>query len=173
MVRPMLRPVRAAALIAVLALVQACGRKPDAEAAEAVRGTLAAVVAGDVAGFEAHLDRTALRADLRRQLEAVARERGLEVDGGPADAALDRMIGPAGLHLVAAGTGAPLAAPPSATQVGLMIRKADGGRVCLHELSPAAACVLTFARETAGWRLVAMPATDRRIEVPPEPAKKG
>lgn len=171
MVRPMVRWLSAAALGVLLITVQACGRTPETQAVPSVQALLAAVAADDAQGFETHLDRPAVRADLRRQLQDLARQSGLEVDGGPSDAALDRMIGPDALHLVQAGSGQPLAAAPSAAQVALMIRPADGGRVCLHDQSPAHACLLTFAREGQAWRLVGMPAADVRIETPPAPSK--
>lgn len=173
MVRPMVRQFRAAALLALLLLAQACGRKGDAEPQAAAQGLLAAVASGDAKGFEDHTDREAVRADLRRQIAGLAQQSGLEVDGGPSDAALDRMIGPDLLHLVAAGTEAPLAAPPSPAQVALMSKRIDRDHVCVHDLTPAQACILTFARQPNGWRLVAMPAADRKIEVPAEPPKKG
>lgn len=171
MVRRMVRWLRAAALGALLITSAGCGEKPEKEAAGAVQGLLAAAHAGDAKAFEAWLDRPAIRADLRQQLLSVARAGGLEVDGGPSDSALDRMIAPEALHLIQAGVGAPLAAPPSARQVALIVRKVDARRVCVHDLGPKQDCVLTLAREAAGWRLIGMLAADLKIEVPPEPAK--
>jgi hypothetical protein len=170
--RAMIGKLRVAALCALMLTAQACGKRPEADASGAVQGLLAAAQAGDAPRFEALIDRPVLRADLRGQMIAVARANGLDV-GGPSDLALDRMIGPQALKLVRAGDQAPLAAPPAESQVAALLKPLDKTRVCLHDLTPQQKCLMTFAREPAGWRLVGMPAGDLTIEIAPEPAKKG
>ena len=54
-----------------------------------------------------------------------------------------------------------------------LLKTLDKTRVCLHDLTPQQKCLLTFARETPGWRLVGMPAADLTIEVGAEPKTKG
>jgi DUF2939 family protein len=169
----MVQWLRIAALGALLVMAQACASKPETAARSAARGVLSAVQAGDAKALEAWLDRPAIRADLRQQLQGVARANGLEVDGGPSDFALDRMIAPEAFHVVQAGTGAALAAPLSPEQVAAIVRKVDARRVCVHDLTPARRCLLTFARERPGWRLIGMLAADLRIETPPQPPKQG
>ena len=172
---------RKAALAALLAMA-ACSRvgPPRDDPAASVQAFLDAVRTGDAAGFESVVDRPALRADLRRQLVAMGRSESLDLDGGPPDAVLDRMIDPAAFRLVGPG-GAPLAASPSKAQAAALIKPTGKDRVCLHDLTPAAACLLSFAREPdakapagkprpAAWRLVRMPAQDLTIAVGPEPA---
>lgn len=159
---------RAAAAAALLLTLQACGKGPTA--APAAEALLTAVQKGDAAGFDAVADRAALRADLRRQMIAVGQQNGLDV-GGPSDAALDRMIGPDAIHLTQGG--APLAAPPSPAQVAAQLKPTGKDRACLHDLTPAQTCLLTFAKEAPGWRLVGMPADHVLVEIAPEPAKKG
>lgn len=182
----MVRKGWVAALLALVATAGACGRGgvPSADAAGAVQGFLASVQAGDQQDFEAAIDRPALRSHLRRQLIEVARANGLEVDGGPTDLALDRMIGPAAFRLVQAETGAALAAAPSRAQVGGLLKQMDRGRVCLHDATSAERCLLTFARVSGGrggpggfgrpaaWRLVEMPAQDIVIQVGPDPTPR-
>ena len=172
MVRRMVRWLRLAFLGALAVTVQACGGGPGADPGVAAQGVLTASQSGDSKAFEAWVDRPAVRAALRDQLIAVARQNGLDV-GGPSDGALDRMIGPTALKLVQAGAGTPLAGPPSAAQVAALMKPLDKGRACLHDLTPQQRCLLTFARETPGWRLVAMPAGDVTIGVPAEPRAKG
>lgn len=155
-------------------MAAACGRKSLAEqAAPDVAALLASVQAGDAQAFEARLDRGAVRADLRRQLLGVGRANGVEVDGGPSDFALDRRIGPQMLRLVAEGADAPPAAPPTPAQAQALIKPLDKDHVCVRDLSPAQDCLLTFAREPAGWRLTAMPAQPgSAIQIPPPAEKK-
>jgi hypothetical protein len=115
--------------------------------------------------FEAQIDRTALREDLRRQMVELAQQRGVEVAGGPSDFALDRMIGPSALRLVRAGAGTPLAAAPTAAQLEQMLTTVGGKRACLPAPEAADRCLLTFAKAKNGWRLVGMQAMDLTIAV--------
>jgi hypothetical protein len=175
MVAPMLRKSGFAALAAFMFLVQGCARKPpQAEAADTAQALLAAAWSGDAKDFEAAIDRPAVRADLRRQLMAVAQANALSVEGGASDAVLDRMISPDSFRMVQARTGEPLAAAPTRAQTAALLKPEGQDRVCL----PAAAasttgptCLLTFAREKAGWRLVGMAPAGFTIPVAPEPAK--
>jgi hypothetical protein len=172
----MTRWVRAAALLALAMTAQGCGKgggdKASGDATASAQALLAAAQAGDAKAFEANLDRQAVRSDLREQLQAVARDRGLEVAGGAADFALDRMIAPEAFHLIRSQDGAQLGAPPTAGQIAPLMRALTKDRACLHDLAAPQRCLLTFARDAAGWRLVAMPAAGLVITIPPEPAKK-
>jgi hypothetical protein len=160
-----------AALGALAMALQACSAPPEKAAAEPVRSLLAAAQAGDAAAFEALLDRPAIRMDLRKQLTPVARANKVLVDGGPSEAALDRMIGPTAFRLVATETGARLAGAPSATQAQALLKRVDGRRVCIHDTTPRQACIATFAKEPAGWRLIGMLAGGVTVAVPAEPQK--
>ncbi len=163
-------PARLAAAAALLLLCACARRDPVKAATPDVQALLAAVQAGDAKAFEARLDRPALRADLRAQIAGVGRANGLDVEGGPSEPALDRRIDPAALRLVRQGTDQPLAAAPSPGQTAALLKPIDRDHVCVRD--PAQHCLLTFARETPGWRLTAMPAQPgSRIEVGPEPAK--
>jgi hypothetical protein len=172
MVAPMVRKLAATALVALALTIQGCGKTPaDNGAAGAAQAFLAAAWSGDLKGFEAGLDRTAVRADLRQQLMQVAQANSLAVEGGASDAALDRMITPDAFRLVAAGSGAPLAAAPSKAQTAALIKPLGKDRACVHDQSPQQACLLTFAKEAKSWRLVAMAPAGFTIPVGPEPAK--
>jgi hypothetical protein len=170
MVAPMVRKCWLAALAALM--LSACARKPqEAAAADAAQTLLAAAWSGDAQRFEAAVDRPAVRADLRRQLMAVAQANALSVEGGASDAALDRMITPAAFRLVQAGAGAPLAAAPSQAQTAALLQPAGPDRACVASAGPARTCLLTFARQKAGWRLVGMAPAGFSIAVAPEPPK--
>lgn len=148
-------------VLASLALA-ACGGGAPKGAAESASRLLAAAVYEDDAAFEAEIDRPAVREDVRRQVNALARNEVLEVDGGPSDFALDRMISPIAIRLVDP-SGQALAAPPTAEQIAPMLKPAGEDRVCLR--GEGRECLLTFAKEPGGWRLVGMKAMDLRIEV--------
>jgi hypothetical protein len=159
----MLRTGSVVALAALVVGLSGCGGGPPKAASESASRLLAAAVADDRVAFEAEIDRRAIREDLRRQVTEMARGASLDVEGGPSDLVLDRMIGPAALTLVRAGTGEALTAPPTPRQVGRLMKVLEGKQVCLTDA--AANCVLTFAKSKDGWRLVAMRAMDLKIEV--------
>jgi CTP:molybdopterin cytidylyltransferase MocA len=156
--------IRVFPVLALAALaVSGCGGAAPKGAAESASRLLAAAVAGDRVAFEAEIDRPAVRDDVRRQIAEVARGKALEVEGGPSEFALDRMISPAAIRLVHARTGQPLAAAPSVAQVARLMRALDGGRACLK--GRKGDCLLTFARDKRDWRLVGMKAMAVEIEV--------
>jgi hypothetical protein len=158
----------AAALATGLAGCEAGARK---DAALAVERLFAAVVARDRVAFEAAVDRRAVRDDVRQQLVDLARSQGLEVEGGPSEFVLDRMIGPDAVRLVD-GRGELVRQAPTAEQLKDMIEVQDRGRACVQDAADN--CVLTFARQKdkdgAQWRLVGMRALDRTIRVPEKEA---
>lgn len=153
---------RLVGLFGVCALaLSGCGMGSRADAAKGVEAFLRAAQARDPIGFEARIDRPALRADLRRQLAEVSQQSSLEVEGGPSERALDRMIGPEAFQLVAAETGSALPAAPTAAQVALLLKPAAGGRVCLHAEGDETQCLLTFAKTGGRWRLTGMLVRDQ------------
>ena len=150
---------------AALALTSCSGGQPPKAAAESASRLLAAAIARDRVAVEAQIDRPAVREDLRRQVADLARGRALDVEGGPSEFALDRMISPGALRVVRSGADAALAKAPSAAAVGRQMRVVDRRHVCLHAVGEASRCVLTFAKAKGGWRLVGMQAMIHRIEI--------
>jgi len=172
MVPLMVRKHWVAALAVLAVSAQGCARKPEARPETgAAQALLTAVWSQDPKGFEAVIDRAAVRADLRQQLLRVAQASTLSVEGGASDAALDRMITPNAFQLVAAGSGAPLVAAPSRAQTAALLKPIGKNAVCVHDQTPAQACLLVFAKRTAGWRLVGMAPAGFSVDVPPEPEK--
>ncbi|HEX4711092.1 MAG TPA: hypothetical protein VH222_11615 [Phenylobacterium sp.] len=161
----------AVALSALAMVVGGCGVDARADAANGIATFLDAVRRGDQPAFEAALDRPALRSDLRDQLTALGRANGVDVNGGPSDFALDRMITPEAFRLVEAHTGQALPMAPTAAQVALSMALRDPNHACVQDLGKAR-CLLSFAKQNGVWRLVGMPATDLKVEMLPEPAKK-
>jgi hypothetical protein len=157
--------LRVVLLLSVASLaLSGCGGAAPKGAVDAASRLMAAAVSGDRAGFEAEIDRAALREDLRRQVNAMARDSALEVDGGPSEFALDRMIGPDSVRLVGPD-GEILHEAPSSRELARLMRVVDRDHVCIQRSASPRDCVLTFAREPQGWRLVGMRALDRTIEV--------
>jgi len=155
-------------VVCVLALVAAAlsgcgGKQPTDGAAQSASRLLAAAMADDRAAFEAEIDRRAVREDVRRQVTEMARVEMLDVEGGPSDLALDRMITPGSIRLVHAGTRQPLDTAPSVDQVAKLMRMFGRDRACLR--GRRGDCLLTFAREKRDWRLVGMKAMPLEIEV--------
>lgn len=170
MVRRMLRTgIRAAGLLLVLALA-ACSLDVRADAAKGVARFLDAVRIGDRKAFEASIDRTALRADLRDQLAELGRANGLDVEGGASEFALDRRITPEAFKVVEAKTGEVVPVAPTAAQVAVLMKVKDRAHVCLTNPGTSA-CVLSFTRQKGVWRLTGMQAHEMKIELAPPPAK--
>ena len=170
MVPAMVRKLGVAALAALMVMAQGCARKPEQRAeTSAVQALLASAWSDDPQRFEAVIDRTAIRADLREQLLRVAQANMLAVEGGASDAALDRMITPGAFRLVEAQTGAPLRAAPTLAQTAALLKPLGKDRVCLHDQTPQERCLLTFAKVKDDWRLVAMAPAGFVIPVAPEP----
>ena len=164
----MLHKSSAAALAALAVAMGGCDIGVRADASKAVARFLTAVQDDDRTAFEAGIDREALRADLRDQLTDLARAKGVVVDGGPSEFALDRMISPAAFRLVEASTGEALATAPSAAEIALIMKVRDRSHVCVGDPGKAR-CLLSFSKRSGTWRLVGMQATDLRIAVPPAP----
>jgi hypothetical protein len=172
MVRRMLRRGALCASLASLALLSACGIDVRADAAQGVARFLDAVHNGDRKAFEAAVDRSALRADLRDQLAELGRSKDIDIEGGPSEFALDRMITPEAFRLVSARTGQPMPVAPTAAQVALLMKVKDKRHVCLGDPGQGR-CILNFAKEDRTWRLVGMQATELKVvTLPPAPPPK-
>lgn len=141
-----------------------CGGSAPKGAVEAAQRLTVAALQNDRVAFEAEIDRPAVRDDVRRQLAAMAKDKSLDVEGGPSEFALDRMIGPDAVRLVdPAGHAATVA--PSAEALARQMRTQESGQVCLQDAARPDSCLLTFAKAKGSWRLVGMQASDIRIQV--------
>lgn len=152
---------------AALALSGCSGVRSDA--ADGVERFLNAARAGDPVSFEARIDRAALREDLRNQLTSYSQDSLLEVEGGPSERVLDRMIAPEALSLLQSEAGAILPPQPSPADVAQVLKPAGDGRVCIHDAASDGACLLTFARIDGRWRLVGLKTRDLRLDIESAP----
>jgi hypothetical protein len=162
--------LRVTLVLALAALgLSACNGAAPKAAAESASRLLAAAYNNDRVAFEAEIDRAAVRDDVRRQVSEMARATALDVDGGPSEFALDRMISPDAVRIVDK-QGAPLTAAPTAQQVAPLTKVVDARHVCVRDAGSPQNCLLTFAKGTDAqakghWRLVGMRALDLRVEV--------
>jgi hypothetical protein len=147
-----------ALLTASTLLLAGCGGTAPTGAVAAADRLLDAARAGDRAAFEAGIDRTAVREDVRRQLVETARASALEVDGGPSEFALDRMISPQAVRRVADEARAE-------SDLRGHMRGLGPERACLGDAPVGGDCLLTFARGDGRWRLVGLRARDLGVEL--------
>jgi hypothetical protein len=154
---------RAGAICAMALLAAACAETARFDAAGDVRAFLVSIRDGDRAAFDAHVDRPALKAQLRARLMAEAARRG----GGGAmaalsaalirpllDAAEDQLIQPDVFRAVADYLGYSAQTPiPGRLVIAQALRPLDEDRVCVAR-SRDAPCVLVFRNEDGVWRLI-------------------
>jgi hypothetical protein len=145
-----------------------CGADAPKGAAETASRLLAAALKNDRVAFEAEIDRAAVREDVRRQVSEMARGSTLDVEGGPSEFALDRMISPDAVRVVDA-SGRRLTHAPSASEVAPLMKPLADRKACLRDAETHEDCLLTFARDPGSkggqWRLVGMKAMDLRVQV--------
>lgn len=134
-----------------------CSLDAKGDAAKAISAFLGAVQREDTTAFDAALDRPALRKDLGDQLATLARTSGVDINGGPSEFAMDRMITPQLVRRAEAAAALP--ATPSAEQVAPGLKTVGKHTVCLQDAARSR-CLLTFAKSGKTWRLVGMQATD-------------
>ncbi len=149
----------------VIALsVAACATVPRFEAAGDIRAFLVAIRDGDQAGFDAHVDRPALKAQLKSRLiadQAGAHGNsswqaiGAALVGGPlVDAGVDAFVQPATFRAAALRLGyAPDRPLPNQFEITTALRRLDSGEVCVVSRKDGP-CSLVFKDEDGVWRLV-------------------
>ncbi|HEX8232351.1 MAG TPA: DUF2939 domain-containing protein [Caulobacteraceae bacterium] len=155
----MLRPLAFALCLFVLS---ACATVERVDAAADVHAFLIAVRDGDRAAFDRHVDRPALKAQLRsRVIEEGARHGGPQsfaagaaVLAGPlVDAGVDALVQPQVFRAAArlAGYG-PETAIPNPLIISRELRNLPGGRACVVIDRQ---CSFVFKNEDGVWRLIA------------------
>jgi hypothetical protein len=150
-------------VVALTALALAgCATLPKLGAGQDVHEFLVAVRDSDQSAFDAHVDRPALKAQMRSralaEAPALAGRQSLGTLGallaGPlVDAAVDLLVQPEVFRAVAVRLGySPDQPIPGALAIAHQLRQIDSGRVCVVD---AGRCSLVFADEGGVWRLVA------------------
>jgi len=158
----MARPTPALSALAALALC-ACGVDVKMDAAQDVHAFFKAVQADDRAGFQRHVDRAALRSNLKSQLGgAVAGEQGAMLgailSGSAGDRMVDQMITPETFRIAWRQSGVSPDKVPSAAELAVVLKKLGDTRTCLPQ-GRGGDCVMTFEKQGEVWRLVEIRAT--------------
>lgn len=156
--------MRRIALTLALALAAAgCATIPKLDAANDVHAFLVAVRDGDRAGFENHLDRSALKTQLRSRVLAEGPalaggdprlgSLGALLAGPLVDVAVDALVQPEVFRAIAIQHGYQPGQPiPGPLAISRGLTRLDDGRVCVADKGQ---CQLVFADEGGTWRLVA------------------
>jgi hypothetical protein len=150
------------ATLVALALT-ACATVPRFEAAGDIHAFLVAIRDGDRAVFDEHVDRDALKAQLKSRL--IAGEAGAHGGGswqalgavlaGPlVDVGVDAFVQPETFRAVALQVGySPDRPLPNRLQISAFLRYTGDGEVCVFTRHDGP-CTLVFRDEAGVWRLV-------------------
>jgi ABC-type amino acid transport substrate-binding protein len=155
-----LRPL--AALLLTLALA-ACATVPRFEAAGDIHAFLVAIRDGDQARFDAHVDRSALKAQLKSRLLAGQSAAhgadswqavGALLAGPLVDVGVDAFVQPETFRAAAIQVGYSADRPiPNQLQISAFLRYTGDGQVCVFTRHDGP-CTLVFRNEVGTWKLV-------------------
>ena len=150
--------------LSLAAGLAACGPRVDKTAAADVVVFLNAARTDDRRAFEAGLDRSAARDDLRAQFAELPGVKELQAQLGEsmAETALDRLISPAAVRRLEGGD----AVASTLADIRPRLRRIDKGRVCLRDRQVKDRCALTFAQAGKSWKLVGLHAGGQGFEPP-------
>ena len=150
---------RTIGILAAALSLSACASAERLGAANDVHALLISIRDNDQAGFDAHVDREALKAQLKTQIDrrigGDARVRDLARLLGPSvvDFADQALVQPSTFKLVAEQYGyTPATRIPNAVVIASALKTLPDGRVCATR-SKGGPCILTFTKEQGGWKL--------------------
>jgi hypothetical protein len=155
------RRLAAPALLALAA--SACATVPKFEAAGDIHAFLVAIRDGDQQSFDAHVDRPALKTQLKSRLIAEQAQShgngslqalGAVLAGPLVDLGVDALVQPQTFRAVAIRLGyAPDQPIPNRLQIDAFLRSIGDGSVCVVTRRDGP-CTLVFHDEDGVWRLV-------------------
>lgn len=150
-------------LAAALAMA-GCSTIPQYQAANDIHAFLVSIRDGDRQTFEQHVDRPALKAQLRARVLAEAGQAhggvslasfGALLSGPLVDMGVDTLVRPEVFLAVAEQVGyAPDKPLPGTIAIGQFVRPLDGDRACIFT-KHGGPCVLVFKDEAGTWKLIA------------------
>jgi hypothetical protein len=154
-------------------VLSACATAERYDAAGDIHAFLVAIRDGDRQTFDAHVDRPALKAQLKTRLTAEALNRGgalggalAQALGGMADPLIDAAVQPGVFLAVAESKGYSPSKPlPGRAAIASALRPLDDGRVCVVTKRDGP-CLLVFSNEAGLWRLVAFEGPIGALKLP-------
>ena len=172
----MIKALRPIALFAVLAALAACAVATRIDAAGDVHAFLISIRDGDRAAFDAHVDRGALKEQVRARLLAEAAKRhddrgdmaaiGVLLGKPLIDAMADRLIEPDVFRAVAEYFGYSAQTPiPNQLVIAQTLRPMDDTHVCVARRKDAP-CILIFRNEDGVWRLISFEGDPKMLRTP-------
>ena len=154
---------RLAAPILLATALAACATVPKFEAAGDIHAFLVAIRDGDRQTFDAHVDRPALKTQLKSRLIAEQAQThgnaswqalGAVLAGPLVDVGVDALVQPATFRAVAIRVGySPDQPIPNRLQIDAFLRSIGDGSVCVVTRRDGD-CTLVFHDEDGVWRLV-------------------
>jgi hypothetical protein len=144
----------------VVGLFAGCSTIPRFEAANDIHVFLVAIRDGDRPAFDQHVDKPALKTNLKARLmtEAGRSDRlagvGAFLAGPLVDIAVDAAARPEMFRVVAAEYGYDPQKPlPSTLALAALVKPLEGGRACLASRR-GGPCMFIFKNEEGSWRLI-------------------
>jgi hypothetical protein len=163
--------------IGMLALAAAsCAETTKIDAAGDIHAFLIAIRDSDRAGFNAHVDRDALKIQIRSRILAAAAKRDTDDDdlvamaamlGGPVvDKLSDALIQPDVFRAVAQYLGYSADKPiPGQFAIAQALKPVDSDHVCVVTKKDGP-CVLDFRNEDGGWKLIGFEGDMKTLKSP-------
>ena len=157
------RSVRVGLAVAAACALTACATATRYGASSDIHDFLVAVRDGDQAAFDAHIDRAALKANLKARLLAAAADRygvsspktlgALALAGPVASLAVDGLARPEVFQAAASLLGyGPETRVPNFLVIGQAVKPLDSERVCVMIKRQ---CSFIFRNEDGAWKMVA------------------
>lgn len=164
---------RILALTLAALTLAACATVQSYDAAGDIHAMLVAIRDNDKPAFDRHVDRPALKAQLKTRITAEMMKRLgpagaalAQTFGGLADPVIDAAVQPSVFLAVAESKGYRPSQPlPGRAAIASGLRNLDGGRVCVVDKKDGP-CLLVFADEAGTWRLVAYEGPSDMLKLP-------
>jgi hypothetical protein len=165
--------VRLILVLALGLLAQACAGPTQLSAANDIHAFLLSIRDDDQAGFDAHVDRSALKAQLRARLMVDATRQGGDVGalaalfGKPlVDLAVDQLVQPQVFRAAAAQFGySPDQPIPGVIAIAQALKPIDDAHVCVVRKRDGP-CIFDFTNEAGVWRLTAFEGDRSLLRLP-------
>jgi hypothetical protein len=148
-------------ILAFTTALAGCATIPRYEAANDIHAFLVSIRDGDRATFDAHVDKPALKEQLRSRVLTEAQSSngtlgalGALVTGPLVDVGVDTLVRPDVFRAIAVEHGyAPDKPIPGVVTIAQIVRPLDGGRACVVTRKDGP-CVLVFKNEDGTFKLI-------------------